>query len=292
MCLIQMIRATAASGTCPLKDRVLKSSGLHSLPRDLPQTSNTRVKYKCWSEEHFTNAMKAVEDMGYSVHRAAEEYGVPKSTLHDRVSGKHLLGGKSGPERYLTEEEESELEEFLVGCALVGFAKSRNQVIEIVQELLRRKGRNVTVSHGWWESFRRRHPNITLRTASPLSYARIVGSNPCIIGRYFDLLEKTLEENEFLDKPSQIFNLDETGMPLDPTPPKVVAGRGMKNPSAPSSGDRSHITVLACCSASGYALPPFVIFDHLSLKPELTDGEVPGTIYGLLRKGWIDGELF
>ena len=94
--------------------------------------------------------MKAVQDMGYSVRRAAEEYGVPKSTLHDWVCGRHLPGLKRGPEKYLTEEEERELE-FFIGCASVGFAKSRSQVLKLVQELLRRKGRNVTVSHGWWE---------------------------------------------------------------------------------------------------------------------------------------------
>ena len=82
-----------------------------------------------------------------------------------------------------------------------------------------------------------------LHTASPLSYARMVGSNPPILSVYFYLLEQTLQENELHDKPSQIFNLDETGMPLDPTPPHFIAGKGTKNPSAPASGDRSEITV-------------------------------------------------
>ena len=93
----------------------------------------------------------------------------------------------------------------------------------------KRKGRNVSVSHGWWESFRKRHPNIILRTASPLSHVRTVGSNPIILSRYFDLLEITLQENELHDKPSQIF-----------------AGSGTKNSQAPASGDKSHIIVLAC----------------------------------------------
>lgn len=106
------------------------------------------------------------------------------------------------------------------------------------------------------------------------------------------MIEETLEKKDLHDKPAQIFNLNEMGMPLDLAPPQVVAGRGMKNPSAPSSGDKSQITVLACCSASGYTIPPFVILDRLSLTPELTEGEVPGTIYGLSKKGWIDGELF
>jgi len=35
-----------------------------------------------------------------------------------------------------------------------------------------------------------------------------------------------------------------------------------------------------------------VVWDRKKLKPELTVGEVPGTLYGLSRKGWIDQELF
>jgi len=106
------------------------------------------------------------------------------------------------------------------------------------------KGLAVTVTHGWWESFRRRHPKLTLRTADLLSYARAMASDPETIGNYFDLLEHTLVENDLLDKPAQIFNMDETGMPLDPSPPRVVARRGQKHPSAVGSGDKSQITVL------------------------------------------------
>lgn len=35
-----------------------------------------------------------------------------------------------------------------------------------------------------------------------------------------------------------------------------------------------------------------VIWDRKSLPPELAVGEMPGTIYGLSQKGWIDQELF
>ena len=72
----------------------------------------------------------------------------------------------------------------------------------------------------------------------------------------------------------------------------MIARRGQKHPSAVGSGDKTQITVLSSCSAAGYALPPFVIFDRKTLKPELTVGEVPGTVHGLSSKGWIDGELF
>jgi len=32
----------------------------------------------------------------------------------------------------------------------------------------------------------------------------------------FDILEQTLADNDLEDKPCQIFNINETGMPLDP----------------------------------------------------------------------------
>jgi len=33
--------------------------------------------------------------------------------------------------------------------------------------------------------------------------------------KYFSLLKRTLEENDLMNKPSQIYNIDESGVPLD-----------------------------------------------------------------------------
>ena len=59
-----------------------------------------------------------------------------------------------------------------------------------------------------------------------------------------------------------------------------------------TGGDKAQITVLACSSAAGYAIPPFVIFDRKSLNQSMTKGEVPGTLYDLSQNGWINSELF
>ena len=80
-------------------------------------------------------------------------------------------------------------------------------------------------------------------------------------------------------------------MPLNPKGVKVVAPRGAKNVSGISSDTKSQITVLACSCASG-SLPPMVIFNRKTLNPELSVGEVPGTLYGLSKKGWITRDLF
>ncbi len=201
-------------------------------------------------------------------------------------------GATSGPPTYLTNEEQMELLDFMSGCSSEGYARSRKEAIQLVQGVVIWKGLQITVTHGWWNSFRRRHKCLSLRTAAPFVYARAVASDTEVIQKYYDLLERTLTDNELMNKPAQILNLEVTCMSLDPAPPLVVARRGQKHLSAICLGDKAQLTVLDCCSAAGYSLSPFVIIDRKSLRPEFTVGEVPGTVYGLFQKGWIDGELF
>ena len=78
-------------------------------------------------------------------------------------------------------------------------------------------------------------------------------------------------------------------MKPNPEPPKIIAGKGQKHPVATTSGEKSQITVLSCCNAGGYVIPPMVIFD---CKVELTLGEMPDTMYRLSSIGWIDSDLF
>lgn len=53
-------------------------------------------------------------------------------------------------------------------------------------------------------------------------------------------------------------------------------------------GNKAKITVVACISASGQAIPPCVIFDTKQLNHAWTKDKVPGSWYGLSNKGWID----
>ena len=76
-----------------------------------------------------------------------------------------------------------------------------------------------------------------LKHAEPLAYAWAVANNSEVFHRYFDLLEKTLRENKIADCPAQIFNCDETGMPLMHKPPKVVARLGQKHPYSITGSD-------------------------------------------------------
>ena len=86
--------------------------------------------------------------------------------------------------------------------------------------------------------------------------------------------------------------MDETGVPLEPRPPKVVTRKVQKKVRYRTSGQKAQITVLRCATAAGQTLPPFIIFAAKQLNPLWTRNEVPGTRYGVSDKGWADQELF
>ena len=209
-----------------------------------------------WNEDQMQKALESVHE-GRSVRRAAEEYGVPRATLGDRASGRVKPGAVSGLPKYLNTDEE--LVKFLLRCASIGYPRSRKDVIALVQRI--NESRRITgyVTNGWWESFCKRHPNLTLRATVPLSHARAKATNPEMLGHYFDLLEQTLAENGLEDKPMQIFNVDETGMPLDAKCQRGIYKVGERNPAAITSGDKTQITVVGCMNAAGLCLPPMVI---------------------------------
>ena len=159
-------------------------------------------------------------------------------------------------------------------------------MLALVQQVIKDRGLDVKVTSGWWDSLRRRHPEVKLQTAECVAYVRLVSSSPAILDRYYDLLWSTLEENDLTDKPCLIFNVDESAAL------KVVAPCGVRHSQVVCAGNKAQITVVACCNAAGYTMPLMVIFDRKTLKPEMATGEVPGTMYGLSRSGWMDGDLF
>ena len=73
---------------------------------------------------------------------------------------------------------------------------------------------------------------------------------------------------------------------------KTVQLKGTKNALACTGGDKSQITAVGCVNAAGQAIPPMVVWDRKTMAPKLAEGEVPGTIYGMSPKGWMDQDLF
>ena len=117
---------------------------------------NRPAKGKAWSEEQMAEAMECATSGTTSINKAAELYGVPKTTFIDCLSGRVIPGSRPGPKPYLQSSEETELACHLLGASSIGLGKTRYEVMRIAEGVARSKGvlRGGRISHGWWDVFK------------------------------------------------------------------------------------------------------------------------------------------
>ena len=85
--------------------------------------------------------MEAVMNGELGVNRSALEHGVPRTTLKDRIAGRVKHRTKPGPVAYLDAKEEEELVNFLFECSRMGYGNTKHEVLQIVADAAKRKGR-------------------------------------------------------------------------------------------------------------------------------------------------------
>ena len=115
------------------------------------------------------------------------------------------------------------------------------------------------ITGGWYRRFMERQSHLSLRKSDATANVRMDCLNLETIKQYFDLLKDVQEENDVMDHPSHIYNVDERGMPLDHRLPKFVTQKGQKKVHCRTSGNRSQVLLIGYVSAAGQAILPFVI---------------------------------
>ena len=97
-----------------------------------------------------------------------------------------------------------------------------------------------------------------------------------------------------ISKPMQIYNCDESGVTVVFKPNKVVAELGKRNVYAISAAEKGKThTILSCVSASGFVLPPLMVYPRKICVPDkLKEGAIPNTLFKNSESGWINSQLF
>ena len=210
----------------------------------------------------------ALQDVrgGMGVREAARLYNLPYETLRRRVVETVGLECRPGPPTVLTQHEEAELTSYCVKMADMGFGLSRTDVMVVAFKIADSSGRKHPFTEGaagraWFDGFRSRHPQLTLRSTQTLSRARASCANREVVSDFFGKLGAVCAKLNVLMKPMNIFNMDETGVTIVHKGEKVVTEVGRKNVWAVTSGEKGKThTILTCVSASGFVLPPFLIY--------------------------------
>lgn len=254
-----------------------------------------------WTEEMLQSAIQAVRTNSTGVNEAARNFKIPSTTLRRRLTTGNSKKRGLGPSSVLGEENEKKIATHIKKMQKRGFAPTRNIVRRMAYHLAEQLkikhtfNRKVEMAGGdWLKSFLRRNSDLSVRKSEGVSLARSRGMNKKDVGDYFELLGKTLEEQQLFDKPGSVFNMDETGLQLNNKPEHVIAEKGSKNVAAVTSGEKGEtITVICCCNGEGTFIPPTCIFKGKNKKKEYEDGMPPGsTLYMSEKSAYINTTIF
>ncbi|XP_044749782.1 MFS-type transporter clz9-like [Coccinella septempunctata] len=252
-------------------------------------------------------AIQEVLDGKKGYKSASKAYNVPQTTLERKVNqarkrenGVQNVKVPLGPITTVFSEEEEqilvdylkEMEGRLFGLSTSEFQKSayelavRNNKQHKFNALKEKAGKD------WLRGFLNRHPDLSLRKPENTSAARAAGFNRVSVGKFFELLGKTLDDNRFT--PDRIYNCDETGVSVVPkSRSKLIAATGKKQVGALTSAERgTTITIEICFNATGSYLPPMFIYPRKRMKPELLNGAPPNSWAECSDSGWITAEIF
>ncbi|KAJ8043230.1 Jerky protein-like-like [Holothuria leucospilota] len=252
-----------------------------------------------WSQNAMMKAIKSVKDGELGIRKAAHTYGVPKSTLQRRIK-KGIINMPASRPPVFTKDEEALLHDHVLEMEKMGFGLTIGDVCRIAFEMAEEgkiphrfnKGKK-RAGYDWYSGFCGRHPDLSLGKPEALSAARASMLNPTVIKDYFRKLGDLLKVTGLEDKPSQIYNADETGFSLVHTPSKILAKKGKRTVQARTSAERGeNVTALICGNAGGTMLPPFLIFKGQRLNPGLTLNAPANTLFGVGSSSFIDAELF
>lgn len=230
-----------------------------------------------------------------SIQRAAKSYGVPVSTLKDRVYGiVPVHNAKSGRTQLFSKEQESLLASHLNTMAEIGYGYSRTETINLASDYavhLGLRDREHPLSLRWLYKFLNRFPELSVKKPRSLEAARARSATRQAITNYFKELNKILVDNNLLKRPEAIYNVDEKGLLTNHKPPKIVTGAVYKA-QAVTSGKSQTVTVIGGVNAMGNQVPPFFIFPGKRMLPELLEGASAGATGVVSESGWSNTDIF
>ena len=272
------------------------------MPRST-RKSRPQKPYLQYDRSKIPEAINKIKAGILSINKASQEYNIPFSTLRDRTSDRLPVDAKPGASTVLTADEELQLKTYLIKLSELGVGKSKEQVQELAYMIIRRDPsrssvsetwvKKLTAGKDWYYSFMKRNPELSLRKPEKLSKARSKMTNDAVLNNFYNVLEPILTDDDGTSMdPACVFNCDETGVPLDFRPSRVVAAKKARNVWSISSGDKTQITVMGCGNAAGTMIPPLVVFKGVRKNTFLVDGAPEGWQVKFSKSGWMNSVVF
>jgi hypothetical protein len=195
----------------------------------------------------------------YSNRAAAIVYNVPEATLRHRRAGRPTRHDCQPNSKKLTQVEEEVIVSYILDLDSRGFSPTYAAVRDMADSLLAARGAGQVGVH-WPRNFVKRTDSLTTRFNRPYDRQRALCEDPAIIRSWFELVERTKAKYGICDE--DVYNFDEAGFMMGKIMAQlVVTGSERRGrPKAIQPGSHEWTTFIAAINATGWAIPPFIIF--------------------------------
>jgi hypothetical protein len=173
-----------------------------------------------------------------------------------------------------------------------GFAPTYAAIRDMADKLLAARGAG-QVGQKWPANFVKRTDSLKTCFNRAYDRQRDLCEDPALIRPWFELIEQTKAKYGICD--DDVYNFDEAGFMMGKiTTQLVVTGSERRGrPKTIQPGNREWVTVIAAINATGWSVPPFLIFAgqyHLSAWYEEKDIPRDWAI-AVSDNGWTNNEL-
>lgn len=233
----------------------------------MPRTHKRQLGSRSYADYSLQTLQKCLDDIEsgvLSMRQAAAVYGIPRSTVQNKVHKKHK--GTIGHPTVFSKEEEC-FAQHLITLSDFGFPVDELDLRTFIKTYLDKQGKHEARFKDnvpgleFVRSLLERHNILTRRFSSNTNKARIA-VNEELLTEYVEHLKVELEGIP----PSQIWNYDETNLTDDPGKKKVICRRGSKYVEQFTNHSKVATSVMLCGNADGSVfLPPYIVYksDHL-----------------------------
>ncbi|KAF4921140.1 Jerky protein-like protein-like [Colletotrichum fructicola] len=213
-------------------------------------------------EFEINRAIDAVTS-GSSIRQASKIYGIPFTTLQNRLSGTQKRRDAFEDLQRLSASQEAKLASWVQVQADLGLAPTHSQLREFAQRILRAMGDTQPLGKRWVDGFKRR---IKVQRSRSIDSRRVNGASTEVIRDWFKYLAMPRIQ---AIKPANRYNMDETGILEGKGDNGLVLGRAeTKSVRKKQPGSRAWVSIIECISAEGKALHPLVIYKGKTVQQQ------------------------
>ena len=230
-----------------------------------------------------SKAYHAISEKKMSVYRASKEYGIPESTLRDRMKERIPFYEDKLPRigfsKMFNGEEELTLAEHFNHMSYLGYGYIATDMKIIACDyaisLSKRNPVKSNLSNNWYYEFKKRFPYVNSKKPSvTLSIERANATSAGTVHIYYTNLKAILDTVEH--EPDQLYIVDEITLPMAQTAQDVYVKTNTSE-SVRVDGDTQAFTLIGCANAAGSLVPPYLTLPGKRWNDSYLEGTCAGS---------------